>query len=76
MKSLNPNNLYIGDNGRIFCGAMRCSGSSAHYTGRDLSGAKVERLSVAAVKELRGLIQREPSCESCGKQASLVVVAL
>lgn len=36
--------LYFGDNGRCFCGRLHCAGMNAHYTGRDLSGQRVERI--------------------------------
>jgi hypothetical protein len=51
--------LYSGDNGRVYHG--RCSGISARYTGRDLSGHKVERITKAE-------IQADPdlwTCERC-----------
>jgi len=41
--------LYWADNGRVIC--AKCAGASALYTGRDLSGQKVERISVAEVRE-------------------------
>ena len=34
--------LYSGDNGRLFCG--RHAGVSARYTGRDISGQRVEEV--------------------------------
>lgn len=40
--------VYIGDNGRMMC--CRCAGTSASYTGRDLSGQRVDRVSVADVR--------------------------
>ena len=40
--------LYLGDNGRVFCGRLRHAGMTAHFSGRDLSGQKVERLTPAA----------------------------
>ena len=48
MKTTNPtpvldaDELYSGDNGRIFCGD--CAGCSATYTGRDISGQRVVRM--------------------------------
>jgi len=39
---LSPTELYVGDNGRCFCGAH--AGCSAMYTGRDLSGHNVMRV--------------------------------
>lgn len=58
--------IYIGDNGRLCCNALRCAGSTALTTGRDLSGQAVERLDVAAVKEWLSYGYGPPSCE-CGR---------
>lgn len=41
--------LYFGDNGRCFCGAH--AGMTARYTGRDLSGQRVERITPRVVAE-------------------------
>lgn len=63
---LAPEALYEGDNGRILHG--RCSGVSATYTGRDISGRKVRRLSAADVAaflaEVADLGITE-ACEGC-----------
>jgi hypothetical protein len=40
--------LYFGDNGRCFC--AKHAGTSALYTGRDISGQRVERVDVVACK--------------------------
>jgi hypothetical protein len=40
--------LYWADNGRRIC--VRCAGQSALYTGRDISGQKVERVTVEDVR--------------------------
>lgn len=59
--ALAPGRLYLGDNGRCFCGALRCAGSSAHFTGRDISGQRVEAIpaqELAAHPTLK--------CEGCG----------
>jgi hypothetical protein len=60
---LNPHHLYLGDNGRCFCGALRCAGMTAHFTGRDLSGHPVYRIT-------EKMIAAEPDaallrCEGC-----------
>jgi len=49
--------LYLGDNGRCFCG--KHAGYSAKTTGRDISGQKVLRIDVktAAAENIR--------CETC-----------
>jgi hypothetical protein len=39
---------YWGDNGRVSC--AKCAGQSALYTGRDLSGQKVARITVEDVR--------------------------
>lgn len=57
---LSTSALYLGDNGRAFCGKLRCAGTSAHFTGRDLSGQRVMRLSAAQARE-HGI-----KCERCG----------
>lgn len=56
--------LYLGDNGRCFCGKLRCAGTSAHFTGRDLSGQKVLRIDAVTAKQ-HGL-----RCEGCKAVAS------
>lgn len=43
--------VYMGDGGRLACASVRCAGSSALYTGRDLSGHRVTRATVAHVAE-------------------------
>lgn len=63
---LRSDRLYLGDNGRAFCGALRCAGMSSHFTGRDLSGQKVYKVTredLAAFKAETGHMIR---CESCG----------
>lgn len=42
-KRLKKNTIYFADNGRLIC--HECAGMSALYTGRDISGQKVEPLS-------------------------------
>jgi hypothetical protein len=61
--------LYICDNGACYCGA-HC-GSSARYTGRDLSGQKVAKVTPAYTTEAARL-GFKIKCEipSCGKVAS------
>lgn len=75
---LNPNRIYLGDNGRCFCGAERCAGMTASATGRDLSGQPVymlkpedvaehERASVEMCGRVVAL-----ACESCGNRATRI----
>jgi hypothetical protein len=40
--------VYWADNGRRIC--ARCAGASALYTGRDISGQKVERITIDDVQ--------------------------
>lgn len=65
---LSPDTLYIGDNGRCFCGKLRCSGASAFYAGCDLSGCGVLPIGPAeiAYAKQEGIPLR---CEGCGKEA-------
>lgn len=63
---LDPHVLYIGDNGRIFCGAPTCAGSSAAYSGHTISGHAVEVLPAAEVASFLRLVGRLPTCEGCG----------
>ena len=62
--------LYCGDNGRILCGA--CSGCSARYSGRDISGHRVVRLTRADAEAFEADMKRYGidcacSCEAGGK---------
>ena len=51
--ALEADALYLGDNGRCFCGRLHCAGMTAHFTGRDLSGQAVERVTEADQREAR-----------------------
>jgi hypothetical protein len=62
-------NLYLGDNGRCFCGTQRCAGMTAFYSGRDLSGQKVMPLTGVMVAA-NGFDATSFACESCGKGLS------
>ena len=44
-RKLKETALYLGDNGRVFCGTLRCAGQSSYFTGRDISGQRVMELS-------------------------------
>lgn len=71
---IQPDTIYLTDNGRALCGDHL--GSSARYTGRDISGQKIEAVTPADVREMRSVYGVEIACESCGKAASsLHVVA-
>ena len=56
--------LYLGDNGRCFCGRLHHAGMTAHFTGRDLSGQPVHRVTEADQREARrlGVVL---ACETC-----------
>ena len=56
--------LYLGDNGRCFCGRLHCAGMTAHFTGHGLSGHPVHRVTEADLREARrmGVVLR---CETC-----------
>ena len=58
--------LYLGDNGRCFCGRLHHAGMTAHFTGRDLSGQQVHRVTEADQREARrmGVVL---ACEGCGR---------
>jgi hypothetical protein len=66
---LNADTLYLGDNGRAFCGTLRCAGMTSYYSGRDLSGQTVEALTAQEA------IDNGIKCEQCGKEAHLIVLA-
>ena len=59
---LHDTTLYLGDNGRCLCGA--CSGVSARYTGRDLSGQPVEAITPQTLAEYPPA--DDFRCEDCG----------
>lgn len=58
--------LYIGDNGRVFCGAH--AGMSARWSGYDLSGHKVARITPAYCKR-NGEEIAALKCEQCAQIA-------
>jgi hypothetical protein len=59
---LRDDELYLGDNGRCFCGHH--AGASARYTGGDISGQPVHRVTDADQREARRL-GVTLSCETC-----------
>jgi hypothetical protein len=56
--------LYLGDNGRCFCGRLDHAGMSAHFTGRDLSGHRVHEVTDADQREARRM-GVTLACETC-----------
>lgn len=57
--------VYLGDNGRCYCGLH--SGMSARYTGRDISGQTVYRVTPDDARAYPELC-----CEECGAKPSLI----
>lgn len=66
---LDADTLYLGDNGRCYCGEH--SGMTAQYTGRDISGQRVMAITPDVLAESRAM-GMEPACEHprCTKRAS------
>jgi hypothetical protein len=58
--ALDARKLYLGDNGRCFCGKLACAGMTAYFTGRDISGQRVHKLTPLAIRE------SVFKCEGCG----------
>lgn len=59
---------YFTDNGAVYC--FHHLGASARYTGRDISGQKIETISAALYAEIQkengDLGPRFGACETCG----------
>jgi hypothetical protein len=61
--------IYSGDNGRLFC--RSCAGQTALYTGRDLSGQKVEAVHVDENVLWRKEFGKDMACErGCTKYST------
>lgn len=58
-----PTALYLGDNGRCFCGNH--AGAVAQATGRDLSGHRIHRVTDADQAYMRSEFGSALECESC-----------
>ena len=67
--------LYLGDNGICLCGAHL--GMTARYSGRDISGQRIYRLSPEDDREGRKMSTefRGFRCEVCKRPQSLIIVA-
>ena len=61
--ALRDDEIY-GDNGRCFCGRLHYAGMTAHFTGRDLSGQPVHRVTDADQREARSM-GVTLACEGC-----------
>ena len=68
--------LYYGDNGRITCGDLRCSGMTAFYSKmkRDMSGQKMAKVTPEDVRGFEA-VGLKCKCETCGAETSLLVSA-
>ena len=66
---LREDTIYLGDNGRAFCGKSRCAGATAFYSGRDLSGQPVAP--ITAPDDIRAAVVAGLTCEGCGMGADL-----
>lgn len=54
--------VYSGDNGERIC--IHCAGASALYTGRDLSGQKVDAFTEADAREWEKMLGKPLACEA------------
>jgi hypothetical protein len=60
---LDDDTLYMGDNGRVTCG--RHAGCSARYSGRDISGQRVDKIGPAEIAYAQREMDYTPACEVC-----------
>ncbi|HUX16830.1 MAG TPA: hypothetical protein VMW52_10185 [Phycisphaerae bacterium] len=67
--SVDSKALYLCDNGACYCG--RHLGATATFSGHDISGQAVERVTPAGVRACRDS-GWEPRCEACGATASVL----
>jgi len=58
--------LYLTDNGRVVCG--KDAGASARFTGRDISGQRVARVTTKDDAYWLAELGEHISCEQCGKR--------
>ena len=63
--------IYLVDNGECLCGEHL--GSSAMYTGRDISGQPIHRVTPEDARYMMSHYERVPACERCGREASVLV---
>ena len=71
---LNDRTIYFGDNGRCFCGSLSCAGMTPHFTGRDLSGQRVEAVLPEDDDAAFASAGVRFRCESCGRGVSRIVL--
>lgn len=66
---LDKDRLYLGDNGRCFCGTLRCAGMTSYSSGHDLSGQPVMVIPCG--------VEADPGrpfrCETCGKEQGRII---
>ena len=66
---LRAGRLYLGDNGRCTCGEH--AGSTARFTGYDLSGLRMLAITPAIAQRWVRECHRLPACETCGRLATV-----
>lgn len=54
--------IYSADNGQRIC--LHCAGASAKYTGRDISGQRVHRMTKSDAYEWLSMMEEPLSCEA------------
>jgi hypothetical protein len=69
-KITNDNALYLCDGGACYCGAHL--GCTAQHTGCDISGEEVHRVTPEDVRYMLDKYEMVLSCETCGREASLL----
>ena len=63
-----PKALWFCDNGACYC--TDHLGSSALYTGRDISGQRIERVTASDALEAAKIYGASLRCETCGHRPS------
>ena len=58
---LKPGIIYSGDNGMRIC--LECAGNSSKYTGRDLSGQRVAKMTMADAAWWKQMLGKDLACE-------------
>ncbi len=58
---LKENVIYVSDNGMLIC--RKCAGQSALYTGRDISGQRVEAMPKSYAAEWKRDTGHDLSCD-------------
>jgi hypothetical protein len=71
--TINDATIYLTDNGAALCGAHL--GTTARYTGRDISGQPIEPVGPEEARYFVETLGGPICCERCGLAASLLVTA-